>query len=77
VNEDLKNVSEDAEEEDVRLPEKEKTESSSSKKSTKKKTKKSPKTDSNNKSINALLPTIALVARYDGINTAPVRTFYF
>lgn len=75
VNEELKNASDEgADEEDARLPEKEKEESSSStKKSTKKKTKKSPKTESN-KSINAMLPTIALVARYDGINTAPVST---
>eukprot|EP00029_Vermamoeba_vermiformis_P011991 TRINITY_DN679_c0_g1_i1.p1 TRINITY_DN679_c0_g1~~TRINITY_DN679_c0_g1_i1.p1 ORF type:complete len:601 (-),score=179.73 TRINITY_DN679_c0_g1_i1:370-2172(-) len=71
VNEELKNTSDEADEEDARLPEKEKEESSSStKKTTKKKTKKSPKTESN-KSINALLPTIAVVARYDGINTAP------
>lgn len=72
VNEELKNTSDEADDEDARLPEKEKEESSSpSKKSTKKKPKKSPKTESN-KSINALLPTIALVARYDGVNTAPV-----
>jgi hypothetical protein len=72
VNEDLKNAgSDEGDEEEAQLPEKEKEESSSpSKKSTKKKAKKSPKTESN-KSINALLPTIALVARYDGVNTAP------
>ena len=75
VNEELKNAgSDEGDEEEAQLPEKEKEESSSpSKKSTKKKAKKSPKTESN-KSINALLPTIALVARYDGVNTAPVST---